>query len=259
MIEAQRHQQQPTEVPVTSDSLRRLQQALEAQIVAAGAAGVLQFNGRSGNVSLSSADVTGALGYAPADTDIFTGAASGLVPASGGGTSNFLRADGSFAPPPSGGGVAEGTSFPGSPAAGDKFYRTDRKFQYEYDGTRWLTSDLFSLNQNILGVSTDTISYAAIPFSHLYGIWLESFDTALYRSAVSEWDVVLGYRNSAHVQTTILTVDGSAETAVGWFDHTTAIGALLNTNARSIEVLVDEISGSALAYLGWTLWYRLVG
>jgi hypothetical protein len=40
---------------------------------------------------------------APGVTDIFTSSASGLVPASGGGTTNFLRADGTFAAPPAGG------------------------------------------------------------------------------------------------------------------------------------------------------------
>jgi hypothetical protein len=43
----------------------------------------------------------------------FTSAAKGLVPASGGGTDNFLRADGTFAPPPAGGGG--GGANPGLP------------------------------------------------------------------------------------------------------------------------------------------------
>lgn len=38
----------------------------------------------------------------------FTDIAKGLVPASGGGTTNFLRADGTFAAPPGGGGVTDG-------------------------------------------------------------------------------------------------------------------------------------------------------
>ena len=53
--------------------------------------------------------------------DLFTSGARGLVPASGGGTTNFLRADGTFATPPGGGGGANvGTAtvdfgaFPGS-------------------------------------------------------------------------------------------------------------------------------------------------
>jgi len=43
---------------------------------------------------------------ATAILDIFTSALKGLVPASGGGTTNFLRADGTFAAPPSGSGSA---------------------------------------------------------------------------------------------------------------------------------------------------------
>lgn len=46
-------------------------------------------------------DLTGAQVTALLDT--FTGAAKGLVPASGGGTANFLRADGAFAAPSGGG------------------------------------------------------------------------------------------------------------------------------------------------------------
>lgn len=42
--------------------------------------------------------------------DTFTSGAKGLVPASGGGTANFLRADGTFAAPPGGGGAPGGVS-----------------------------------------------------------------------------------------------------------------------------------------------------
>jgi hypothetical protein len=43
-----------------------------------------------------------------AANSVFTGAANGLAPASGGGTTNFLRADGSWAAPGGGGGVSDG-------------------------------------------------------------------------------------------------------------------------------------------------------
>jgi hypothetical protein len=46
----------------------------------------------------------------PAVLPLFGSSAAGLVPASGGGTSNFLRADGTFAAPPSGGGSPGGSS-----------------------------------------------------------------------------------------------------------------------------------------------------
>ena len=40
-------------------------------------------------------------------------------------------------------GLRSGTSFPGSPSAGDLFYRTDRRIMYEYDvtTTHWLSLD----------------------------------------------------------------------------------------------------------------------
>lgn len=53
-------------------------------------------------------DLTGA--QATALLDVFGAAAKGLVPASGGGTTNFLRADGTFAAPPGGGGAPGGAS-----------------------------------------------------------------------------------------------------------------------------------------------------
>jgi len=50
-------------------------------------------------------DLTGT--QATALLDVFTSGAKGLVPASGGGTTNFLRADGTFAAPPGGGGSGD--------------------------------------------------------------------------------------------------------------------------------------------------------
>ena len=54
-------------------------------------------------------DLTGAQATALLDT--FTSGAKGLVPASGGGTTNFLRADGTFAAPPGGGGSPGAATF----------------------------------------------------------------------------------------------------------------------------------------------------
>ncbi len=60
------------------------------------------FKGRATAGAGSPEDLTGT--QATALLDAFTSAAKGLAPASGGGTTNFLRADGVWAAPPSGGG-----------------------------------------------------------------------------------------------------------------------------------------------------------
>ena len=65
--------------------------------------------GRASAGTGSPEDLTGTQATALLDT--FTSAAKGLAPASGGGTTNFLRADGTWAAPAGGGGVVEGTGF----------------------------------------------------------------------------------------------------------------------------------------------------
>jgi hypothetical protein len=64
------------------------------------------FKGRTTAGTGAPEDLTAAQATALLDT--FTSALKGLAPASGGGTTNFLRADGTWAAPPGGGGVTDG-------------------------------------------------------------------------------------------------------------------------------------------------------
>src|SRR5436190_4836010 len=66
-------------------------------------AGVTSFNSRTGAVTLTAADVTTALTYTPASTALVSTSAAGLAPTRPGGTTAFLRADGTWAVPASGG------------------------------------------------------------------------------------------------------------------------------------------------------------
>lgn len=43
-----------------------------------------------------------------------------------------------------GGALAAGTSFPLDPTLSDRFFRTDRKLVYIYDGTNWVSEQLFT-------------------------------------------------------------------------------------------------------------------
>jgi len=79
-----------------------------------------------------------------------------------------------------------GTAFPGSPTSGQFFYRTDRRLEYFYDGTRWLTKQLF--------LSSSTPEDAGLPWAvtsknirHLITVagggsvaWLEAAHTEFY-------------------------------------------------------------------------------
>lgn len=72
--------------------------------------------------------------------DVFTSGAKGLVPASGGGTTNFLRADGTFAAPSGGSGAdpPEGSYAPGSYTVATGKFRVAARRQ-EFTTTQRLT------------------------------------------------------------------------------------------------------------------------
>ena len=74
------------------------------------------FKGRVTAATGSPEDLTGTQATTLLDT--FTSALKGLAPASGGGTTNFLRADGTFAAPPGGGGEANTASNVGAAGVG---------------------------------------------------------------------------------------------------------------------------------------------
>jgi hypothetical protein len=52
-----------------------------------------------------------------------------------------LKGDGSFI-------WKQGTSFPASPATNDRFFRTDYGLEFYYDGTRWVSTQLFTKNSS---------------------------------------------------------------------------------------------------------------
>lgn len=157
-------------------------------------------------------------------------------------------------------GVAFGTSFPGSPATDDRFYRTDRRIEYFYDGTRWLSTQLFQLDfSHAVAVATDFDAYHTVPYRDTYGLWMERFESVALRTAAGEWDVALAWVTAGNVSTTIVTNDGSAAVTNNWDERVSSIGAVLDSTARMLKATYDEISGSASLYAQATLFYRLIG
>lgn len=60
-------------------------------------------------------------------------------------------------------GAQQGTAFPGSPASGDRFFRTDLLLDCVYDGTRWLSAEEYAVHFNVgSGITTNQTFYAAI-------------------------------------------------------------------------------------------------
>jgi hypothetical protein len=146
--------------------------------------------------------------------DTFTSSLKGLAPASGGGTTNFLRADGTWAAPAGGGGGADGTVL--SPAQ-------ITAWQNDYNPSSWAsTVGVLRINSNqfhfLSGLTATSDGHTVRIFntgSYPIGLYNQNTDsTAANRFSFDDQDVIILPQNSVE-----LYYDGTAQRwslAAGW-------------------------------------------
>ncbi len=163
--------------------------------------------------------------------------------------------------------VTGGTSFPGSPASGDRFKRTDINVDCFYDGTRWLSEQLFSqglhsVNGTILSSPWDyTMPH---PFRHkALSIYIEDFQHLTILTNGTTASNYFAYRLSTF-EATGSTVTGlgagltsQSQTQNVWTSTSEAINAVVAPTVEMIYVSVTE-TGAATAFMSFAFNYRLV-
>lgn len=160
----------------------------------------------------------------------------------------------------SSGGILSGTSFPVSPATGDRYYRTDRNIDYFYDGTRWLSTQIFTISLGDFdGIATNGTNYIAVPFKGVYSLYLLSFSASIFRNAAGEWDLALSRRAVDGTVTEIARRDGSGDTTNQHLCSVTNINAVLDSSANFLIFQALEISGASSMNGAGDLQYRLIG
>lgn len=167
-----------------------------------------------------------------------------------------------------GSGVPSGTAFPGSPSSGDLFWRTDRGLMYFYDGTRWLTSNLyresFSVANGVNAFSASGNAGRMTPWHTTYDLWLDTFYVSYYvattLSGTAYWTVECVKVNAANVATNIATTSSQSESANTWITKAVAIGALLDSATyKAFRFDVTKVSTPGNITITAALAYRLVG
>jgi hypothetical protein len=172
-------------------------------------------------------------------------------------------------PAGSGGGISSGTSFPGSPSNNDLFYRTDRDLLYFYDGTRWLTVAEYDLGVGWVDTAaalSGTNTLARWPVRQDYGMYLTRWNVVTFMTngtpASNNMTVVLARVNSSNIATTIASFvnnDAVLDAASTWGNHDQAIGAVLDSGARSLRVVATE-AGTVTGFIcAESVAYRLIG
>jgi hypothetical protein len=139
-----------------------------------------------------------------------------------------------------------GTSFPGSVVTGDRYWRTDLAMEFYYDGTRWVTTQLFTLpvepwnialGTGVAATQSGSRRASVPPLLGGSDIWLISSTINFYINAGTaldgshNWVGTFVKADSAGSETTVATHTINSGASSAFRLQTVAIGALLGTSS----------------------------
>lgn len=172
-----------------------------------------------------------------------------------------------FSPQLVGGG---GTSFPGSPVTGDRYWRSDHRAEFFWDGTRWVTTQLYRADDGIGLTAGATIPMTAttsgghrrimlhIPFGT--DLWLEDLVTNFYvsggtaLSASHKWVISSTLNPGA---TGIADQSISSGASSEWRTMTTAYDTAVGAYYE-IDLLYTKTGTPGNLYSYTTAYYRVI-
>lgn len=161
--------------------------------------------------------------------------------------------------------TARGTSFPGSPASGDRFLRTDRNIDYFYDGTRWLSTTqhqmVYAMQDGLTPFTATSQVRAPHPFSGLYDIYVErvfveSFITTT--TATNHFSVQFNHSTGAASTNIGAAISTQSITQNSWTHGEAAVNAVVASTVNIMSMAFTE-TGTCSGFLIGSVQYRLVG
>lgn len=131
-----------------------------------------------------------------------------------------------------GGGINSGTSFPGSPSTDDLFHRTDLDEIYRYDGTRWLSDQIYEYAAGLVSITASSANPDLFypMFGGAYAIWLMDvrwvYRVSTTHNATNYWTAEL-HKFDAGGADTVVTTLTTDKSSVGTYINpaATSIGA----------------------------------
>lgn len=164
------------------------------------------------------------------------------------------------------------TTFPGSPADNDIYYRTDLDLLFFWNGTRWLSTTLYQV--------TSPQADGSFPFTVTTGggrmphpgqalsldVWLEDLTVSFFVNggtalgASHKWVGIFAKKDSGNSGTTLVTVNIDSGASDTWRRSTTAIDALLGASATyfDMDLAWTKTGTPGTLFAPFMLTYRLV-
>lgn len=157
-----------------------------------------------------------------------------------------------------------GTSFPASKATGDRYYRTDSGLEFFWDGTRWKTTTLYSMQIAPIDTTfpaTSGFSGRVSLWSSDYEIWLISAYAVTYVSTTNNgsnyWVLsVIGAVTNTTYDSSLTTAADSAGTYTG---HKVSLAQTAGSTERGINITWTKAGSPGGIYAPTMITYRLIG
>ena len=161
-----------------------------------------------------------------------------------------------------------GTAFP-TAATGDRYWRTDLGRECYYDGTRWLSVQVFDLqlaDTAAAGADGALLGRVGVPFANAYDLWLIQADfmfrvdtTASGNNGSHYWTINVRSLIADNTATTRATTNTSALSADVSYDVAVAIGAAMGTTVRVFDFYPAKTgTPGSIVYLSASIKYRLI-
>lgn len=161
--------------------------------------------------------------------------------------------------------IGRGNSFPGSPVSGDLFWRTDLGMEFFYDGTRWLSKQLFTMDfeEVVNGITTsDTRLEVGPPWLGGRDVWVTRIEVtshvATTNSGSAYWTWQLMSNNGstwANVGNGLLST--AALAANVWVRHGADVNAVYSAAQGATLTCLKTGTPGALTCMV-TLYYRII-
>lgn len=159
-----------------------------------------------------------------------------------------------------------GTSFPANKATGDRFWRTDLGLECYYDGTRWLTTNVYRIDMSVADVLHNTTTAAvflrATTADTTYDRWLVSYECTTYVNATNNgsnyYSFDLRKATAAGSYSSIATFNTSGDTVSNQTPHAAALGALLGNTNLWLDINVAKTGNPGGLRVVCAVFYRLV-
>ena len=156
-----------------------------------------------------------------------------------------------------------GTSFPVSPATGDRYFRTDRGLEYYYDGTRWLTVTEYRMPLGAWSnISATATEIPAAVDAATYDIYITKLIATMYGGTLSGtqyWTIDTFHWVGATQGSVVATTNNQSGSNATFERKSVAVNALLGTTVTAITVKVTKVSTPGAFFGAAHYLFRYVG